>query len=490
MKMEKVYKNSTELMQLHGVSMYLSDVVDACLKGRLNLFLQGDTGSGKTQLARDAMGYFGTGVGDGKFAADVQKKYGNKLGNTSNVAIDATRNFPIDQSIFILGRNDMDTRELFQRINLGKIYSKPSYNLEPLVNPETGEIEYYYPKVDEKGVFAYQRLSKEQAEIVRSRLEQLAGTTEDLRELTSKLNTNLIVVDELPNCVPAVRAQVFNLFDGFIEINGKAYPIGQGYSVGVATGNIGQQFTESSNELGRALKDRMHVIVDVDYFSPSPGDTLEILAGNTNPRVEFSENRGNGSAQIIEAYQRISSGEIPLEKLIITNYLLHGLDHCSKGSKRKMKDCWPTKLENHEQGSDVGLVLPVSVRAAKSVIRLSQALDMIAEEKGAKRETIEEGALDSMMQAYKFVSAYSGVLNESSVRQNYEGDKYKAIDAVIATTRQQFESQKDNISGGVEMTESGKTDSRVLDKFTGRWQFMRDTLERLVRENKNSKEGE
>ena len=40
------------------------------------------------------------------------------------------------------------------------------------------------------------------------------------------------------------------------------------------------------------------------------------------------------------------------------------------------------------------------------------------------------------------------------------------------------------------MTESGKTDSRVLDKFTGRWQFMRDTLERLVRENKNSKEGE
>ena len=155
-----------------------------------------------------------------------------------------------------------------------------------------------------------------------------------------------------------------------------------------------------------------------------------------------------------------------------------------------MKDCWPTKLENHEQGSDVGLVLPVSVRAAKSVIRLSQALDMIAEEKGAKRETIEEGALDSMMQAYKFVSAYSGVLNESSVRQNYEGDKYKAIDAVIATTRQQFESQKDNISGGVEMTESGKTDSRVLDKFTGRWQFMRDTLERLVRENKNSKEGE
>ena len=113
-------------------------------------------------------------------------------------------------------------------------------------------------------------------------LEKLrTGTSsQELKELTSKVNSNLIVVDELPNCVPAVRGQLFNLFDGFIEINGVAYPIGDGYSVGVATGNIGQQFTESSNELGRALKDRMHVVVDTDYY-PKPTDTLEILAGDS-----------------------------------------------------------------------------------------------------------------------------------------------------------------------------------------------------------------
>ncbi|MEK6872058.1 MAG: hypothetical protein AABX16_04105 [Nanoarchaeota archaeon] len=57
--MNKTYKNSTELMQLHGVPIYMNDVVDACLMGRLNLFLQGDTGAGKTQLARDVMSYFG-----------------------------------------------------------------------------------------------------------------------------------------------------------------------------------------------------------------------------------------------------------------------------------------------------------------------------------------------------------------------------------------------------------------------------------------------
>jgi len=392
--MDKAYKNSTELMQLHGVPIYMQDMVDACLIGRLNLFLQGDTGSGKTQLARDAMGYFG------------------------------------DKSMFVLGRNDMDTRELFQQINLEKL--------------RTGQI------------------------------------SSELRELTEKVDHHLIVVDELSNCVPAVRAQLFNLFDGFIEINGRAYPIGKGYSVGIATGNIGQKFTESSNELGRALKDRMHVIVDSDYFSPSAGDTLEILAGNTNPRVEFSDNSQNDSDKIIRSYQQISTTQPPLEKLLIANYLFHGLDYCSKGSKRKMKDAWPTQLENNEQGSDVGLVLPVSMRAAKSIISLSQALDKITEEKGVSRENIENNCFDSMMKAYKFVSAYSGVLNEAAIDANYEGDRYKAMDAISATTKQQFETQSDNINGGLEMVASGQTDSRVLNKFTGRWKFMRETLGNLA----------
>ena len=77
---EGVYKNSTELMNLHGVSLGMRDVADACLYGRLNLFLQGDRGSGKTQLTEDIRGEFG------------------------------------DKSLYILGRNDMDTRELFQQI--------------------------------------------------------------------------------------------------------------------------------------------------------------------------------------------------------------------------------------------------------------------------------------------------------------------------------------------------------------------------------------
>ncbi len=404
---DKVYKNSTELMNIHGQPVYLSDMADACLYGRLNLFLQGDTGTGKTQLARDAMGYFG------------------------------------DKSMFVLGRNDMDTRELFQQINLKKL--------------------------------------------------KTAKSSQDVRELTDKVDYHLTVVDELPNCVPAVRAQLFNLFDGFIEINGKPYPIGNGYSVGIATGNIGQKFTESSNELGRALKDRMHVTVDVDYFSPKASDSLEILAESTNPRVEFDKNGQDDSKEIIDKHKELVSRDIPLEKLMIANYLLHGLDYCETGehSKRKMKDLWPTGLEDHEQVSDVGLVLPVSPRAAKSILRLSQALDDVTKIKGATQEQIEQGHFDSMMQAYKFVAAYSGILNDSAVHNNFGGDKYKALDSVITATKGQYDGQAENIAAGLEMVAKGKTNAKVLNLFQGRWQFMKDTLEGLVNMNTQEiKQGE
>ena len=55
----RVYRNSTELANLNGIPIYMDNMVDAALRGRLNTFLQGDTGSGKTQLVRDVMGYFG-----------------------------------------------------------------------------------------------------------------------------------------------------------------------------------------------------------------------------------------------------------------------------------------------------------------------------------------------------------------------------------------------------------------------------------------------
>ena len=400
-----VYQNSTELMNLNGVPFYMTDFVDACLYGKLNLFLQGDTGSGKTQLAKDTMNYFP------------------------------------EKSMFVLGRNDMDTRELFQQINLGKLKD--------------------------------------------------AKSSQELRELTDKINYRLFVVDELPNCVPAVRAQLFNLFDGFIEINGKPYSIGEGYSVGIATGNVGQKFTESNNDLGRALKDRMHVTIDTDYFKPTAYDTFNILSKNTNPRVDFTESSGDGELEkkILTAHNEVVSKEIPFEKLLIANYLIHGLDYCNiegkETTKTKLKDSWPSAITSHGQGSDEALILPVSPRAAKSILRLSQAFDYIAKEKGALENEIKDNYFNSVMNAFKFVGAYSGILNEIAVRENFENDKYSAMDSVILASKNQYDSQSANISAGVHMANSGKKSKKVLDNFSGRWGFMRDFLESSLEQKLN-----
>lgn len=393
---EGVYKNSTEMMDLAGQPFYMKDVVDACLYGRLNLFLQGDTGSGKTQLSKDVMDYFP------------------------------------DKSMFILGRNDMDIRELFQQINLEKL--------------------------------------------------KTASSSQELKELTDKVNYRMFVVDELPNCVPAVRAQLFNLFDGFMEINGKAHSIGEGYSVGIATGNIGQKFTESSNDLGRALKDRMHVTIDTDYFKPTAWDTYNILSENTNPRVDFTKVKGDGDLEkrILLAHNKVASQEIPFEKLLMANYLIHGLDYVNidgvETTKTKLKDAWPNAIKNHGAGSDEALILPVSPRAAKSIIRLSQAFDYIAKEKGASSEDIESSYNESMMQAFKFVGAYSGILNEIAVRENHENDKYKALDAVIQSTQAQYQDKESDISAILGMAAKGKKEKRLLDKFSGRWEFVKDII--------------
>lgn len=399
----KTYKNNTELANLNSVPIYMNDIIDAALRGRLNVFLQGDTGSGKTQIVRDLMHYFG------------------------------------DKSLFILGRNDMDTRELFQQVN-------PNFLSALREAKETLGLKF--------------------------------------KELTDKVNYHFIGVDELPNCVPAVRAQLFNLFDGFIEVDGKAYPIGKGYSVGIATGNIGQQFTESSNELGRALRDRMHLIIDTDYFRPQPTDTLEILCSDRNPRVSFDGETQDRTDEFIRAHQELNKSDVPFEKYIVAAYLIHGLDYLEDfGSKIGLKSGWPSKIEGKEAGSDATLVLPVSPRAAKSIITLSQALDEITKEKGAT----ELDYFNSMMNAFKYVAAYSGILNEAKVRSEYNENHYSAMDAVISTTQYQFDSYKDRIAAGMEMARKGKKDKKLLDEFTGRWQFMKNILGNMKSENETSK---
>ena len=153
-----------------------------------------------------------------------------------------------------------------------------------------------------------------------------------------------------------------------------------------------------------------------------------------------------------------------------------------------MKEAWPNEITSHGQGSDEALILPVSVRGAKSILRLSEAFDYLAKEKGASEKDIQENSFDSVMSAFKFVGAYSGILNDIAVRENYASDKYSAIDAVIQTAKAQYEEKSDNLASGLYMVQEGKKSKEVLDLFNGRWGFMKDIFENSIDKQNKSDE--
>ena len=150
------YINSTEILNVGGISLITEDIMKATLIGKLNTLLIGETGEGKTQLEKDLLGLFG------------------------------------NEGLFILGRNDMRVRDLFQMINLEAFHSGK------------------------------------------------AKTSAELVELTEAVNYRIAIVDELTRCIPEVQNQLFNLFDGYVEINGQIHKLGEGgYNVGIASGNVG-----------------------------------------------------------------------------------------------------------------------------------------------------------------------------------------------------------------------------------------------------------
>ena len=51
------------------------------------------------------------------------------------------------------------------------------------------------------------------------------------------------------------------------------------------------------------------------------------------------------------------------------------------------------------------------------------------------------------------------------------------MDAVVDTTRTQIDGKKELIAAGINMSRRRRKDKKLLDGFSGRWQFMRNLLE-------------
>ncbi len=392
------YKNTRTLLTLGGVPFTMWDVVKASLGARLNLGLLGEAGGGKSQLNEDIISLFGN---------------------------NATRT---------RGRNDLDVKGLYRQLNFSALKEA----------------------MDEGSTVSQKALI----------------------EATSQIYRPLVAVEEINRCMEVVQNQFFNIFEGFIELeNGEKYLLGGTqmetfrdfdgsewtqnirYSVGVWTANFGNGEYAGAVSMDKAMKERSHVIIDVDNCYPSAPDLDGIiltsggevrLKGQEDP-ADLTDTFAGAFAYLKQTSHTPNPQELG-EELLLNRYLVLGLDYipCSAAddSKRIMKGVWPAKAEEDDIGNNddeklmYRMIFPTSVRGAMTVMSLARSLREYAHAKSGERPTV----LDSVIESFKLVGAYSGMVrNTQRIRENFVGNPYRAACKVGDVISGRLEGQRDLI---------------------------------------------
>ncbi len=421
----RVYRNSRSIGTVGGVDITVKDVVVAALISRYNLFFVGRPGWGKSQLIEDVMdNIFGT------------------------------------RAVFFRGRYDLDIREVFERINLGKL--------------------------------------------------RYAKTDEEVRELTENVHEVCFVVDEINRAPPLIQDTFYGLMDGYVSVRGKKYRLGRSnYSIGLAAANLGDGEYTGTFRIDDALMERLHITMDLSsFYKPLPEDMFEVFLESDNPRVkdafeyrEFviddetlpsgqegsasGDEQGQDLSEIVFRLHRIfHQTEMDLYYVIFKEYLTYGLDWCP------LKDVGYSKLNlgrnfasvlrdkklTHDLATLTGTANPFSPRTARVVSGLGRAIEMIARAKGANSDML---SLDASILALKIITPYAGVLDQRMVDKSYYGNPTLAGEAFAAEVARDFSSKIDVIGITLHRAVEGRLTESDLKEFEGKWMFMKRILRRL-----------
>ncbi len=394
----------------------------------------------KTALAGRLNVGLGGGAGSGKsqLLNDLQSLYGNN----------ATK---------VLGRNDLDVKTLFRQLKFGKL-------ADALKNGGT-------------------------------------VSQHDLADVTAEIYKPFFRVEEITRCVEAVQNQLFNVFEGYVELDGVDYPLGGGtletfqeidgtewkrnvlYSVGVWSTNFGNGQYTGTSTMDKAMKERTHLIIDTDNFYPRASDLDGILMGSAGEvRLKSAEKPEDKTALFQKAFTYLKQKSItpnPAElgpELLLFRYLVFGLDYipspAADNSKRKMKEVWPAKAEEEDIGASAEdkvmyrMVFPASIRGALSIITFARALREYAT---AVDSSSAPTVLDSVIESVKLVGAYSGMIeNTQRVRENYVGNLYKASSQVADIMRSRLQAKHDVMDAILYKNAAGEPlDTRIMNDCQG-----------------------
>ncbi|MFQ5620591.1 MAG: AAA family ATPase, partial [Candidatus Nanoarchaeia archaeon] len=273
------------------------------------------------------------------------------------------------------------------------------------------------------GCYTIGRPDFEPAELLKQvRLDKLKEVSSDreLVELTENVDKNLFYVDELNRCPPIVQNYFFDFFDGKLVHQGKIRRLGKdGYTLGYATGNLGNGEYVGVSDSDRALLDRMHMIVKLDHpdFATTALDDFEIFAGKKDPRASMPEGT-DISQELIAMHKAFGERQTGLLLPLLGVYLTKGLDYLedtTDNSKRALGPRW-TEAKGVRTDNDENKIYPLSKRAVFGAISLTCALEMIAQEKGYDPNTTAL-FLDSL----RLTVPYSGVITPAYLDMDHRG---------------------------------------------------------------------
>ena len=310
------------------------------------------------------------------------------------------------------------------------------------------------------------------------------------REMTNSLDSMVFFVDELNRAPPVAQNQFFGLGDGKMDYKGKEIQLGKDdYHLLIATANIGNGEFAGTFETDKALLNRLHVALDLEYgqFKPTYEDLQKIKERIANPNVISAPVR-DISDRILEANKTIEmqTTNHDIETLAVLNYLEHGLNNCQRYNLEGKDRVWPMACQDcpHNQNGNslCSLIKSPTTRTMEVIRKYAVALKYLAL---LKDPNIKLSPHELVFKSFELSGAYQHLLNPSSLRENFNHNQ-KLMAEIVGQLQEDYTSVRDYILASLEMVKDGEKATRFYsDHFAGGNIGLYDELNEKVKKSGN-----
>ncbi len=269
-------------------------------------------------------------------------------------------------------------------------------------------------------------------------------------------------LDEINRYPEYIQNQFLRLANGFLEHRGMKIPLGEkGYSILVATANLGNGEFGGTFGMDKALQNRFAISLDFDYeqFKPTREDRIiaELLR-SANPNVKEAPIR-DLSDKIIQAEKEISknSRDLGLEAEAVINYLKFGLENCYNDAIGAKEKVWPRQCQTCNKNKDgtalCSLIKAPLPRTLNSLRKYIASLDYLIH---LKDPNMNVDVVDLVFKAFELTGAYQKLLNPMILGQDYFEQNPKMMRDIVESLKQDFRKNESFILTSLEKAQKGE----------------------------------